>query len=256
MSRMVGTLLLVATTGACNGAEAEPSRTLTVFAASSLREAFEDLGRSFEEAHPGTDVSVAFAGSQILRLQIEQGAPADVYASADRAHMSALVQAGLVEDHRVFAHNELVVIVPRDDPAGIERFDDLPRAERLVIGDETVPVGRYTREMLGRAAARRGERFRVDVLDSVVSQEAGVRLLRAKVELGAADAAIVYRTDAASSDHVRIVPIPDDVNVRADYHVGVVSTSERRELARQWIAHATGEEGRRVLSEHGFVPAP
>ncbi len=248
-------LLAAAALGACDGPSGGDAESVTVFAASSLTDAFEELDRGFEADNPGVEVSPSFAGSQVLRVQIEQGAPADVFASADARHMDALLAAGLVEDRRVFAHNELVVIVPVDDPAGIEAFGDLRRARRLVIGDASVPVGRYTRRLLSRAAERLGFDFESDVLGHVVSEETNVRLVRAKVELGEADAAIVYRTDAVASDRVRIVEVPGDLNVRADYHIAVVSASPRRELARRWLAHVEGEAGRRALSEHGFVPA-
>jgi len=238
-------LLLLALTGC--GDDGATDATLGVFAASSLTDAFSALEVAFEREHPDVDVAPSFAGSQILRIQIEQGAPADVYASADRAHMDALVAGGHVTGAEVFVHNALVVIVPPDNPAGIERFEDLPRAERLVLGDPNVPVGRYARELLSRTD------FEEEVLAHVVSEEANVRLVRAKVELGEADAAIVYRTDA--SDRVRVIEIPDAVNVRADYHVGLVTRSERRALAREWIELLRGDAGRRALTEHGFAPA-
>jgi molybdate transport system substrate-binding protein len=240
---------LAACGGEAAGADAEAP--VSVFAASSLTDAFGELAQSAE-----LEVAPSFAGSQVLRLQIAQGAPADVFASADRRHMDALVEAGLVGDARVFAHNELVVVVPPDNPAGIEAFEDLPRARRIVVGDPNVPVGRYTRRLLVRAAERFGDGFVSAVRARVVSEESNVRLVRAKVELGEADAAIVYRTDAAASERVRVVPIPDALNVRAEYLIGVVSASERPERAARWIAHVEGDEGRRTLSAHGFVPAP
>jgi len=226
------------------GDDGASDATLRVFAASSLTDAFGALEREYERAHPHVDVSPSFAGSQILRLQIEQGAPADVFASADRAHMDALAEGGHVADAEVFAHNALVVIVPPDNPARIERFEDLPRAERLVLGDPNVPVGRYAREMLSRTD------FGDAVLARVASEEPNVRLVRAKVELGEADAAIVYRTDA--TDRVRVIEIPEPPNVRADYHVGVVTRSDRRALARDWIDFLQSEAGRRTLTAHGF----
>ena len=123
----------------CSRGEAETA-TLRVFAASSLSDAFEELAQAFEKANPDTKVSLVFAGSQVLRLQIEQGAPASVFASANTEHVRALARTGRAQGAQVFAHNELVVIVPRDNPAGIHRFEELPRARRLVIGTETVPV--------------------------------------------------------------------------------------------------------------------
>lgn len=246
-------LLGLSALGGCGGDD--PDATLTVFAASSLTDAFGELGRAFEEAHPGTEVRPSFAGSQVLRLQIEQGAPADVYASADERHMEALVEAGLVEGGSVFAHNELVIIVPRDDPGSISGLEELPRAERLVIGDANVPVGRYTRRLLAQASTRFGAGFEREVMDRVVSEETNVRLVRAKVELGEADAAIVYRTDARGSDRLRVIPIDEDLAVRADYSIGVVSESRHPELARRWVELVMGEAGQRALEQHGFARA-
>lgn len=236
----------------CGGSSDEAP--LRVFAASSLTEAFEELEREFERAHPGVNVEPSFAGSQVLRLQIEQGAPADVFASADLAHMEALVEGGHVDDSRAFAHNELVLIVPADDPDAIERFEDLPRAERLVVGNPNVPVGHYTAALLERADVRYGDGFGESVRARVVSEESSVRLVRAKVELGEADAAIVYRTDAVASSRVRAVPIPDDLDVEARYYVGVVSGTDHAALARQWVGFVQSEAGGEALRAHGFVP--
>jgi molybdate transport system substrate-binding protein len=230
------------------------SRTeLDVYAASSLTDAFRDLEPLFEASHPDVHVSLAFAGSQVLRLQIEQGADADVFASANPEHMQALVDAGKVREGNVFAHNELVVIVPADNPAGIESFADLPRATRIVLGTENVPVGRYARRSLGLAEERFGAGFEESVMAHVVSEETNVRLARVKVELDEADAAIVYLTDAIGSERLRVIRIPDDLNVRADYLIGVVTGSDHAELAEAWIDLVMSPEGQQTLAARGFV---
>ncbi len=209
-------LLWVAPTTGCDSARDQPGRVaLTVLAASSLTEAFQDLERDFEAAHPNVDVQLTFAGSQVLRLQIQQGAKVDVFASANESHMQALVATGHLAAPRVFAQNELVLIVPPSNPAGIHTFADLGTASRIVIGSSNVPVGIYTRQVFERAASALGDAFVARVRQQVVSEENNVRLVRAKVELGEADAAVVYRTDAAASDRVRVVSIPATFNVRA-----------------------------------------
>lgn len=251
MVRVTATALLLVASG-CGGATEDAP--LRIFAAASLTEAFGELEQSFERHHAGLDVEPTFAGSQILRLQIEQGAPADVFASADLEHMEALVEAGHIEDSRAFASNDLVLIVPDDSP--ITTFENVREARRLVVGNPNVPIGHYTAAMLDRADAHYGEGFGDAVRARVVSEESSVRLVRAKVELGEADAAIVYRTDAMASAHVRVVTIPDAINVRARYHVGVVSASPRAALARQWITHTTGDDGSETLRAHGFAPEP
>jgi molybdate transport system substrate-binding protein len=224
---------------------------LHVYAASSLTESFGDLERAFEAMHPGTDVRLTLAGSQVLRLQIEQGAPAHVFASADPEHMQALVDAGLARRVSSFATNELVVIVPLQGRVGVNAFGDLPRAQRVVLGTANVPVGRYAREVLQRASVQLGADFATSVLAHVVSEESNVRLARAKVELGEVDAALVYRTDAMASERVRIVAVPEAFNVEATYVIGL--TGEGGEAADRWIDLVLSEDGRAVLASRGFT---
>ncbi len=250
-------LVLVAVTApGCTSAREPPERTqLSIFAASSLTEAFQDLERGFEADQPDADVKLTFAGSQVLRLQLEQGAAADVFASANQAHMRALAEAGVVSESRSFARNELVVIVPLGNPADIRSFQDLQRARRLVIGTDNVPVGIYARQVLDRAKTRFGTDFSAQVQSHVVSEESNVRLVRAKVELGEADAAIVYRTDAAASAKLRVVPIPSELNVSASYAIGVVARSPHAAMARRFIDYLLSPEGQKTLGQRGFRAA-
>lgn len=230
--------------------------TLQVFAASSLTEAFEDLARGFEGRYPDLAVQLTFAGSQALRLQIEQGADADVFASADERHMAALMDLGEVATSFVFARNELVVIVPLDNPAGIEAFADLPQAGSIVIGVASVPIGAYTRAVLENAALAYGAAFTEAVWSKVVSEESNVRLVRAKVELGEADAAIVYATDAAASDGVAAVAIPPEVNLGSAYTLGRVERTSRTEAADLFLAYVRSPAARAALEARGFLVAP
>ena len=238
------------TASAFAGGDSEALR-LNVYAASSLTDAFTAIERAFEASHDGVDVALTFAGSQVLRLQIEQGAPADLFASANPDHARALVDGRLLRGVRPFAANELALIVPVDNPAAIESFGDLTAAERLVIGTENVPVGRYTRAALRRSAAALGTEFEATVLSRVVSLENNVRLVRARVELGEADAGIVYRTDAFASTRVRTIPIPADLNERAEYVIGIVTGDG--DPAERWIAFLLSAEGQAILGEHGFL---
>lgn len=235
------------------GCQDTPQRaTVAVFAASSLTDAFRAVEAEFEAAHPGVDVQLTFAGSQSLRLQIEHGAEAAVFASADLDHIEALVTAGRIERALPLAHSRLVVIVPAANPAGLRRFADLPRAERLVIGAESVPVGRYARQMLERAAAELGPAFADAVRGRVVSEALNVRLARATVELGEADAAIVYRTDAIGSDRVHAIEIPEALSVSARYAIGLVEPSHAE--ARRFVDFVRGPAGRAAMARHGFEP--
>jgi len=238
---------------ACNDTDSTARTELSVFAASSLTEAFEDLARDFEDQNPAVAIRLTFAGSQVLRLQLEQGADADLFASANEAHMRALLAAGVIAESHPFAHNRLVVIVPPDNPAGIRSFADLTKAGRLVIGTESVPIGVYTRRVLTNAERQLGEGFASSLRSSVVSEEGNVRLVRAKVELGEADAAFVYRTDARASGNVRTIAIPPGLNVETSYPIGLLSGAKRAALGAQFMAYVLSRGGQRILVEHGFA---
>ncbi len=226
---------------------------LTVFAASSLRDAFQDLGRSFEQQHPGTSLSFNFAGSQELRTQVEHGARADVLASADPRTLRALADAGLALQPQVFARNEPVIVVPAGNPAGIHSLADLPRARRLVVGAPEVPIGEYTVRILEAASRRYGPAFGAAVEARVASRELNVRQVLAKVALGEADAAIVYRTDAlASRGAAEVISIPPQLNVVAEYPIAVLRGAPRPGLARAFVELVLSSAGQAVLARHGF----
>lgn len=268
---LAGTVL---STSSCAGPDAPAGRAeLSVFAASSLTDAFAALEAAFERANPDVDVVVSYAGSQVLRLQIEQGARAHVFASANEDHARALADAGLAEAPELLAYNRLVIIVPPDNPAGIESLADLPSASRLVVASETVPLGRYTRGMLERAGRpppeparplppdvrrpprRYGPDFLAAVRASIVSEENNARLVRAKVELGEADAAIVYRTDALASDRVRTIELPNRYDFSTRYVISTVHGPDGSvdTAAVRFVRFARSEQGRALLREHGFV---
>lgn len=245
-----------ALSGACPDGTAEPTSTVTVYAASSLTEPFTELAGLFEFASPNLDVELVFAGSQVLRMQIVHGAPADVFASADRAHISALIEEGVVVDASPFAGNRLVVLVPVD---GVARFDELDLVDRIVIGAPQVPVGRYAEQLLLRAEARFGSAFVDRVRARIVSKESNARLVRAKVALGEADAAVVYQTDAVDRidgpPRFRRVLVPDDINVAATYWIGRVAGARdpvSADSAERWIRFVRSPVGRQVLLRHGF----
>ena len=230
----------------------QDSQVLQVYAASSLRDGFASVAEAYQAEHPGVRVAVTHAGSQVLRLQIEQGAPADVYASANLEHMSALGEAGLTGKPEDFAGNAMVLIVPRENPAAITSFDQLPRARRVVIGTGGVPVGRYARQVLTRADGALGSDFGARVMAQVVSQESNARLVRAKVALGEADAALVYQSDAASFDAVQAVAIPPSFNVEARYVMAVTTGAKNPASARSWMAFVQSGRGQQMLARHGF----
>ena len=226
--------------------------TVRILAASSLTEAFREIAAGFEAENPGTKVEVSFAGSQVLRTQIEQGAPADVFASADREHAEALVRAGLLGPTRVFARNALVVIVPAE-AAEVTSLADLARPGiRLVLAGPAVPAGRYAAEALRRldAAGTFGAGFSARVRSNVVSEETNVRAVLSKVVLGEADAGLVYATDAAAGGRVRVIDLP--VGVVAEYPIGVVAGTRVPVAAAAFVDRVLGERGQAILRRHGF----
>lgn len=247
MKRSVIAALLVC--GLAVTSRAEESHAITVFAAASLREAFEDLGKTFE-AKTHVKVHLNLAGSQELRTQIENGARVDVFASADQKHMDALVKTKLVTAPRVFARNAPVVIVPKDNPAKVASFQDLTKVKKLVIGVPEVPIGNYTLQILEKAGAD----FKQKVLANVASRELNVRQVLAKVTLGEADAAIVYRTDAmAGKDKLEIIEIPAKVNVVAEYPVAVLAKAPEAAAARAFVDLLLSADGQKRLAAAGFV---
>ena len=228
-------------------------RELIVFAASSLREAFEKMSEAFKRDHPGVKVTFNFAGSQELRVQIESGAAVDVFASADRRHLNALRAGKWVEAERIFARNEPVLAVPTDGGA-IFSFEDLPKAKRIVVAAPEVPIGGYTVQILERAYRKYGDHFRKQVQERIASNELNVRQVLAKVRLGEADAGFVYRTDVASvGTGVRAIRIPEELNVTAEYPVAMVSAARHRKLAAAWIDQMTSPEGQMILGRLGFL---
>ncbi len=227
---------------------------VVVLAASSLTDAFQALAKDFEKQHPEAKISLQFAGSQALRAQIERGNEADVFASANEAHMKALVDAKLAAQPQIFAHNELVIAVPKANPAKLHSVGDLPQAKRLVVGAKQVPVGHYTRTFLDRAAGHFGMPFAQVVIHNIASKETNARQVLAKVAAGEADAGIVYRSDArAAKDRVDTVEIPDDLNVRAAYSIAALDHAAHPKLARQWVDLVTSASGQAVLAKQGFV---
>lgn len=227
------------------------AQELTVFAASSLTEAFSDIARAFEAQHDGVKVLLNFDGSSTLALQISQGAPADIFASANETQMDKLLEEGLAEAAKIFARNQLVIISPED--SSLDSVDDLAqKGLLLVLASPEVPVGNYAREVLQKLNEVYGADFAERVLANLVSQEPNVRQVTAKVELGEADAAIVYTTDAAVNSHIKVIEIPPDSNVLASYPVAVLKESKQPTLAQAFVDFVLSEEGQTMLVARGF----
>lgn len=231
-----------------------------MYAAASLTEALRELAPLLQRS-AAVRVRYSFAGSQQLALQLEQGARADVFAAADRRWMDYLAERGLTDGAAaIFAHNVPVAILPRANPARIRGLEDLARpGVKLVVGAEAVPVGRYTREVLGRLARRPGfpAHYEERVLANVVSEEENVKAVVAKVRLGEADAGFVYRSDVSSRGgaDLTVLEIPEEANVTAGYPVAVLAGSREPAAARAFVDLLLGAEGARVLERHGLTPA-
>lgn len=221
-----------------------------VFAAASLTDALEALATDFEQAHEGIEIVLSFAGSQTLRVQIAQGARADLFASANPAHIDALSAEGLVAGVHPFAFNSLALVVPLEREDVPTAFAELGEAERIVVGHPNAPIGHYTRVLLSKSERVLGPEFAERVRANIVSEETNVRLVRAKVEVGEADAGIVYRSDAVGSARVRAIPIPPESNVRAPYVLAELDGHS--EPAARFVAFVLSERGQRLLESYGF----
>lgn len=259
-------LLIIAACASLNGfgsgfknEDTDPQGSLTVFAAASLIEAFNEIGESYEAANPGVQITLNYAGSQQLAQQLSQGAPADVFASADKEQMDNVISSGRVlQGMEVkFVRNRLLIIVPEDNPGQIQDFGDLsnPGLE-IILADGAVPVGRYSLQMLSRASQSNlyGDGFKQDVLNNAVSYEENVRAVLSKVILGEADAGIVYVSDGwgINAEEVRLISIPDQVNVSASYYISPVSDSSNQGLAQDFIEFVLSPESQDILARYGF----
>lgn len=234
--------------------------SLTVFAAASLTDALTEVGRAFDR-QTGHHTTFQFAGSQVLRTQIEAGAPADVFASANAAQYAPLVKAGRAAPGVIFARNRLTLIAPREGRA-VQTLSDLARpGVRLVLAEPAVPVGAATLRFLAAVtrAGSDGRSFRERVLANVVSRETNVRQVALKVQLGEADAGVVYATDVtpALKRAVRVVALPTRFNQTVAYPLGVVRGSRHPQEAQAFVAFVRSAEGQRILRRWGFLaPAP
>ncbi len=231
---------------------------LTVYGAASLKGALEKAEAAFETAYPGTTVTVSTDSSSALETQIEQGAPADVFLSADTTNPKKLVDAGLADGAAVtFAGNKLTVIVPSDNPAKIESPADLAKSGVKVIaaGDE-VPITKYAKQLVDNLAKDSG--YPADYVaayaQNVASKEDNVKAVVAKIELGEGDAGIVYVTDAKASTKVATVDVPDAANVPATYAGVVVKASKNLDSAKAFLDWFAGPDGQAILSGFGFLP--
>ena len=246
---------------ACSTTSGADSTTkLTVFGAASLKAALEAVTSAYEAANPGTTITVSTDSSAALETQIEQGAPADVFLSADVTNPQKLVDGGFASGEPVnFAGNNLTIIVPTDNPAGIATPADLAReALRIIAAGDEVPITTYATQLIENIAAEPGAPadFAAAYAANVASKEDSVSGVVSKIELGEGDAGIVYVTDAAAAGGVNSIPVPDALNVVATYAGVVVLASSNEEAAAAFLRWLAGPDGQAILSEFGFQPPP
>ena len=234
-----------ASSGGSRGSSDQETGTLNVLAAASLTETFTSLAKDFEADHPGVTVKLAFDSSATLAEQVTQGAPADVLATADEATMQTVVDAGGTEgDPQLFATNHLQMVVPKDNPANIQQFSDLEKpGVKYVVCVDTAPCGKLAAKVLAATGIKA----------EPASEEVDVKAVLSKVELGEADAGLVYATDAvAGGDKVKPVDIPTSNENLNSYPIAALADAKKPELAKEWVDLVTGTQGQQALADAGF----
>ena len=280
-SRLVIVLSILALVlAACSGAGASPSASaapsaapstaastapstaaggeLTIYGAASLKGALDKAKTAYEAANPGTTLTISTDSSATLETQIEQGAPADVFLSADTTNPKKLVDKGLADGAPVtFAGNKLTIVVPTANPAGIVSPADLAKAGvKVIAAGDTVPITKYATLLVQNLAKQAGypADFIAKYTANIASKEDNVKALIAKIELGEGDAGIVYVTDAKASSKVKTIDVPDSANVPATYNGVVIKASKNAAAAKAFLDWFAGPGGQAILGSLGFLP--
>ncbi|MBK7895359.1 MAG: molybdate ABC transporter substrate-binding protein [Anaerolineaceae bacterium] len=255
---IIRTLFLMAGCSA-NSAEEEAGepQEITVFAASSLTDAFNELAEAFKAQNEGVEVVLNYAGSSQLATQLSEGAQADVFASANATQMQAVIDSGRITagSEKLFVSNRLTVIVPADNPAGITALADLAQpGVQMLLAVQGVPVRQYTDEIVAEFPAN----FQAQFYANLVSEEDNVRQVSAKVALGEADAGIVYTSDVTPdiASQVQQIAIPEAQNVVATYPIAPLADAPAPTLAQSFISFVLSEDGQAVLARWGFGAPP
>jgi len=272
-SRLVGLIAALALVlAACSsGATSAPSAptpsaaasaaapaSLTIYAAASLKAVLAKVQTTYQAANPGTTLAISTDSSSALETKIEQGAPADVFLSADTANPQKLVDKGLaVGTVTKFAGNLLTIIVPTANPAGIQTPADLARSGvKMIAAGDTVPITKYATQLIANLAKQPGypADFVAQYTANIVSKEDNVAAVVSKIGLGEGDAGVVYMADAKTSTAVAAIPVPDAANVPATYGGVVVKASANVAAAQAFLAWLTGPDGQAILASSGFLP--
>ncbi len=255
LAAMLAALVLATSAGF-----AEEPKELIAFTAASLTGAFGEIGQIYKNE---TNISVVFDfdGSQALRTQIENGAYADVFASANKKQMNAVKADGLMDNSSIiiFTKNKLSLIVPKDNPAKISSLKDLAKpGVKIVIGTKDVPVGDYSMQIINKLGndSAYGPEYKKSVLANIISQETNVNYVVTKVALGEADAGFAYVSDVTKdlASKVNEIPIPNEYNVIAEYPIGMLKDSKYPVESEKFIELITSDEGKAILEKYGFSP--
>lgn len=262
--RLVAVIVAVAVT-ACGGTPmattprtTAPTIEIQIFGAASLKAALDKVKVAYEAASPGTHITIATDSSAALETQIEQGAPADVFLSADTANPQKLVDGGFATgDAVVFARNKLTIIVPTGNPGGLTTPADLAKSGvRIIAAGDEVPITKYAKKLIENlaAAAPDATAFTATCTANIVTKVENVKAIVAQIELGQGDAGIVYLTDAMASTKIETIDVPADVNVPATYAGVVVKRSTITAAAQAFLAWFAGADGQAILATLGFLP--
>ena len=260
MNKRVFVALFAALVLSISAGFAQSPDELTVFTAASLTGAFGEIGEIYEN-ETGIHVAFNFDGSQALRTQLENGAYADVFASANMKQMNAVRESGLMNNSSVaiFTKNKLALIVPKDNPANIRNLTDLARPGiKIVMGTKDVPVGDYALQIIARLGndSAYGPDYETEVMANVISQETNVNYVVTKVALGEADAGFAYVSDITEELASKIdnIVIPDEYNIIAEYPMGILLESKYPAESQVFMDLVMSDEGRAVLEKYGFAP--
>lgn len=232
--------------------------TLTVFAASSLTAALTELGTLYEGQNEGVTIQLSFAGSQTLRTQIQDGAPADIFVSANWTQMEALLGSDQIRKESIvdFTNNTLAVALPASNDRGLETLDDLTEPDvKIVLGTEEVPVGNYARQVLEKLNSHPdlGTDYSEQLMTNVVSTEQSVRQIVTKVQLGEIDAAFVFVSNLVSAgDDVIPISIPAEYNVKASYYIAPITQRDNVDASVAFIDFLSTDEAKTILTKWGF----
>jgi molybdate transport system substrate-binding protein len=251
---LIMTLSLTILSVGCAAKQKDEKKEITVFAASSLTESMEQVIKLFQKENTDVKVKLNLESTSRLRLQIEQGVEADIFLSASKNHYDALNEKGYISKGQPLLENSMVVIVPKDNPAQIEKIEDIQDKCKLVLAQKEVPAGDYARVIIHSLSSELGEEFENKVLNNIVSEENNVKQVVNKVVMGEADVAFVYSSDVTSSvkAKVSVLNIDPKHNVKAGYWASILKMEKENEYVEKFYEFLLSEQGQGIFRRYGF----